>query len=259
MSEITDGPGGGGGRVGNNDNYHNNNSNNNKKKEKTNSGTGAVTTNPNNNNNNKRPTTSSTTTKSLVSLLVYLEGMEIIVELKTGKMYRGIVSSVDGNTMDLILENSFDIHSRHSHRHHHGPSPFGNNDDTNLSRTHEFTTSPTFTKEGNDINSDIRTDIVVDDSATTTTAVALATTAANATISPNITNASTTVQEVPTTTTPTTTTTTTASTVVCIRGPKIRYIHFPEDVVDLAGVIRTGMDREHAAKKMYERGKRKTR
>ena len=154
-----------------------------------NSGTTTTTTTNNNNNNKKRTTTK---TSSLVSLLPYMEGMEIIVELKTGKMYRGILSSIDGNNMDIILENSYDIHNHHrNHRQH-------------TTNHHDITTT------------------------TTTTTVQVQ-------------------EEIPATSTTTT----------CIRGPKIRYIHFPEDVVDLNGVIRTGMDRERSAKNMYKRGKRK--
>lgn len=42
---------------------------------------------------------------------------------------------------------------------------------------------------------------------------------------------------------------------VHIRGPTIRYIHFPDDL-DLTAVIRAGTDRERAAAQKYSRGKR---
>ncbi|VEU40854.1 unnamed protein product [Pseudo-nitzschia multistriata] len=40
---------------------------------------------------------------TIPSLLKYMEGYEVIVELKTGKRHRGILSSADDN-MNLILE-----------------------------------------------------------------------------------------------------------------------------------------------------------
>jgi small nuclear ribonucleoprotein (snRNP)-like protein len=64
---------------------------------------------------------------------------------------------------------------------------------------------------------------------------------------------------------PQTTTTTTADTtdtptptfaIVHIRGSKIRYIHFP-DKVDLAVVIKQGMDRERSVAQKYKRGVRR--
>ena len=45
---------------------------------------------------------------------------------------------------------------------------------------------------------------------------------------------------------------------VHIRGPTIRYIHFPDDL-DLTAVIRVGMDRERSASQKYRRGKRSVR
>eukprot|EP00934_Nitzschia_sp_Nitz4_P005584 Nitzschia sp. Nitz4//scaffold28_size193895//19993//20373//NITZ4_001624-RA/size193895-processed-gene-0.4-mRNA-1//1//CDS//3329545859//5574//frame0 len=41
--------------------------------------------------------------KSLGSLLHFMEGMEVIVELKTGKRHRGILTSAD-NFMNLTIE-----------------------------------------------------------------------------------------------------------------------------------------------------------
>lgn len=43
-----------------------------------------------------------------------------------------------------------------------------------------------------------------------------------------------------------------------IRGPTIRYVHFPPDA-DLAALIRKGMDRERSAAQTYARGKRSSR
>lgn len=52
--------------------------------------------------------------------------------------------------------------------------------------------------------------------------------------------------------------------IVQIRGSKVRYIHFlgdphqeqPNKVVDLAAVVKRGMDRERSASQKYERGLR---
>ena len=41
-----------------------------------------------------------------------------------------------------------------------------------------------------------------------------------------------------------------------IRGSKIRYIHFPDNA-DLGGLVKSGVERERAAKNKYRRGKRK--
>jgi small nuclear ribonucleoprotein (snRNP)-like protein len=65
-----------------------------------------------------------------------------------------------------------------------------------------------------------------------------------------------------TTTTADTTSTTTTDTptpsfaIVHIRGSTIRYIHFPERV-DLAVVIKQGMDRERSVAQKYKRGVRR--
>jgi small nuclear ribonucleoprotein (snRNP)-like protein len=55
---------------------------------------------------NKRKNLSNSTS-TLGSLLKYMEGMEIIVELKTGKRLHGILSSA-GNDMNLTLEQTND-------------------------------------------------------------------------------------------------------------------------------------------------------
>ena len=41
-----------------------------------------------------------------------------------------------------------------------------------------------------------------------------------------------------------------------IRGPKIRYIHFPDNS-DLSSMVTMGVERERIAAKKYNRGKRK--
>lgn len=46
------------------------------------------------------------------------------------------------------------------------------------------------------------------------------------------------------------------ATVLHLRGPSIRYIHFPDDA-DLAGLIRAGQERAIAAANKYRRGIRK--
>jgi small nuclear ribonucleoprotein (snRNP)-like protein len=59
-----------------------------------------------------------------------------------------------------------------------------------------------------------------------------------------------------TTTSDTTTVTPTFFAIVHIRGSTIRYIHFP-DKVDLAVVIKQGMDRERSVAQKYKRGVRR--
>eukprot|EP01083_Nonionella_stella_P002058 5914_1 len=43
--------------------------------------------------------------------------------------------------------------------------------------------------------------------------------------------------------------------IVHIRGPSIRYVHFPDDA-DLPRLVKNGIDRVRAAKDRYQRGKR---
>jgi small nuclear ribonucleoprotein (snRNP)-like protein len=52
-----------------------------------------------------KPKSSSTTDASLGSLLRYMEGIEIIVELKTGKRIRGMLESSD-DYMNLTLDHA---------------------------------------------------------------------------------------------------------------------------------------------------------
>jgi len=44
--------------------------------------------------------------------------------------------------------------------------------------------------------------------------------------------------------------------IVSIRGSSIRYVHFP-DQLDLAGTIRTNVERERNAARMYQKTTRK--
>jgi small nuclear ribonucleoprotein (snRNP)-like protein len=97
--------------------------------------------------------------KSLAPLLRFFEGMELAVELKTGKIYRGTLNSAD-HFMNLDLD---DVAV--------------SNESTRLLHVH-------------------------------------------------------------------------------IRGPTIRYVHFPDDA-DLSAYVRSGVDRERAARKKYTRVLRK--
>ena len=112
--------------------------------------------------------------KSLCSLLHYFIGVELSVELKTGRIYHGTLSTAD-EYMNLTL----------------------------------------------------------DDATTTTTTTTTTTNKQPANTGPLLTS-------------------------VHIRGPTIRYIHFPDDL-DLTRVIRVGMDRERSATQKYRRGKRSVR
>jgi small nuclear ribonucleoprotein (snRNP)-like protein len=106
--------------------------------------------------------------KTLCSLLQYFEGVELSVELKTGRIYRGTLASAD-DYMNLALDNAIQIE----------PPPSRNGDPEMLISCH-------------------------------------------------------------------------------IRGPNIRYIHFP-DYLDLGRVIRMGKDRERAAAQKYKQGTRNNR
>jgi small nuclear ribonucleoprotein (snRNP)-like protein len=131
--------------------------------------------------------------KSLGSFLRHMEGMELIVELKTGRRIRGILESSD-DYMNLTLDEAFD--------------------------------ETTANRQLDDDDDD-------DELGKNATALSTATeTDSNINILP-------------------------ISSSLHIRGPKIRYIHFPDDV-DLNGVVRQGMDRERAAANKYNRGKRKS-
>jgi small nuclear ribonucleoprotein (snRNP)-like protein len=124
--------------------------------------------------------------KSLGSFLRHMEGMELVVELKTGRRIRGILESSD-DYMNLTLDEAFD--------------------ETTANR---------------------QQDVEEQSKVTSITATVIDT---NNSILP-------------------------ISSSLHIRGPKIRYIHFPDDI-DLNGVVRQGMDRERAAANKYNRGKRK--
>jgi small nuclear ribonucleoprotein (snRNP)-like protein len=127
--------------------------------------------------------------KSLGSFLRHMEGMELVVELKTGRRIRGILETSD-DYMNLTLDEAFD--------------------ETTQSRQQDE-------QEQSKITSTTSTSTELDK---------------NNTILP-------------------------ISSSLHIRGPKIRYIHFPDDV-DLNGMVRQGMDRERAAANKYNRSKRKS-
>ena len=127
--------------------------------------------------------------KSLGSFLRHMEGMELVVELKTGRRIRGILESTD-DYMNLTLDEAFDETTANRQQ--------DEEDQGKIAAT-------TFTATDTDTNNNILP----------------------------------------------------ISSSLHIRGPKIRYIHFPDDI-DLNGVVRQGMDRERAAANKYNRGKRKS-
>ena len=136
--------------------------------------------------------------KSLGSFLRHMEGMELVVELKTGRRIRGILESSD-DYMNLTLDEAFDETTANRQQ-----------DEEEQGKIAATTSTAT-------------------DAATTSTATD--------------TDANNTILHI--------------SSSLHIRGPKIRYIHFPDDV-DLNGVVRQGMDRERAAANKYNRAKRKS-
>lgn len=133
------------------------------------------------------------TTKTLPSLLRYMEGYEIIVELKTGRRIQGTLSSAD-DYMNLTL------------------------DDVHPEKTRNATT-PT----NNEKADDEKIEVVVDDNNNNNNLIASSSSILSS---------------------------------LNIRGPQIRYIHFPDNA-DLAGLVRSGVERERNAINQYKRTKRK--
>jgi small nuclear ribonucleoprotein (snRNP)-like protein len=147
--------------------------------------------------------------KTLGSVLRHYEGMELIVELKTGRMYRGTVASAD-EYMNITLDDVEDARGS-------GGAARGTKNDTDDYDEDPPNTYPSSEKKGYSSTS-------------------IAASAAAATGPTNIT--------IP------------ILSSMYIKGPKIRYIHFP-DSADLSALIRRGLDRDRAAANMYNRGKRK--
>jgi small nuclear ribonucleoprotein (snRNP)-like protein len=119
--------------------------------------------------------------KTLGSLLTHLEGIELVVELKTGRMYRGILSNSD-EYMNLTLDDAVDERLRERRA-----------------------------QEQPDNNS-------------------IAALPDNSIL---------------------------LFTSLHIRGPTIRYIHFP-DHADLPNLIKASQEREKTGANKYSRGRRKT-
>jgi small nuclear ribonucleoprotein (snRNP)-like protein len=156
------------------------------------------------NNNNK-----SHHVKTLCSLLRHYEGMELIVELKTGRMYRGTVASAD-EYMNITLDDVEDA------RGIGGGGACGTKNDNDDSEDPP-NTYPSSEKK---------------DYSSTSVAASEAAAAGPRNIPIPILSS------------------------LYIKGPKIRYIHFPDNA-DLSALIRRGLDRDRAAANMYNRGKRK--
>ena len=150
------------------------------------------------------PTPQKAFTKSLASLLKYMEGMEMIVELKTGHRHRGILVSAD-EFMNLTLEGVVTTGS---------PSPQDHGTSSKRRRTEPATAATT----------------------TTTTATTVTTPEQLVDKDDDLFD--------------------TIYSCIDIRGPTIRYIQFPDNA-DLTSTIKSGVDRERAAAKKYNRGKRK--
>ena len=167
---------------------------------------------PNNNHHINHKTKTKTKTKTtngpcLGSFLKYFHGMDMVVELKTGRRIHGILESVD-DAMNMTLENV---------------RPW--------SATTTSTTTTTTTTTSNN-NSSTNSQRWRGDELPT--ALPLPSTRNHDDVSiPMIVTSS-----------------------MHIRGPTIRYIHFP-DHVDLSLLVRTGMEREKAATNKYRRGQRK--
>ena len=151
------------------------------------------------NSNKKAVVTSSSQSKSLGSVLRYMEGMEMIVELKTGQRHRGILTSAD-EFMNLTLS----LVERKGTEQGHQPKI----EDFDLSRPQDDD-EHSMTQNDNSTSAGYHTETLDD-----------------------------------------------VLSSVDIRGPKIRYIHFPDNS-DLTSMVTMGVERERIAAKKYNRGKRK--
>ena len=150
------------------------------------------------NNIKKNPKARTPPAKGMGSLLKFLRGTEMVVELKTGKRFRGVLEECD-DFMNIELADAVD---------------------ENL-LTEDC-------REGEDQQGD---QYHQSDSA------AQASTKSSQQDGPKLLQI-----DIPAT--------------LSIRGPKIRYIQFPDNV-DLNSTIIQGMDRERAARNKYKRGLRK--
>jgi small nuclear ribonucleoprotein (snRNP)-like protein len=153
------------------------------------------------NSNKKAVVTSSSQSKSLGSVLRYMEGMEMIVELKTGQRHRGILTSAD-EFMNLTLS----LVERKGTEQDHPPSKM---QDFHLSRPKDDDDEHSMPQNDNSTSAGYHTETLDD-----------------------------------------------VRSSVDIRGPKIRYIHFPDNS-DLTSMVTMGVERERIAAKKYNRGKRK--
>lgn len=136
--------------------------------------------------------------KSLGSLLRFMEGIEIIVELKNGTRHRGILTTSD-EFMNLTLEGAIELTVR--------------------TRTERSDSTSIAGPDKQDYSSSSAASSTVE-------------TTDNLLLDSNILSS------------------------LDIRGANIRYIQFPDNA-NLTSVVKTGVERERNAMKMYSRGKRK--
>ncbi len=169
--------------------------------------------------------------KSLGSLLKYMEGIEIIVELKTGQRHRGILLTAD-EYMNLTLENVEES-----------------------SRSQVVSSKQDYSS----------IDASISRLTTTSTDITRATTTTNTTVSTAVARAAKDLSWSTSTDTVTSTDRTmtreqvagmTIYSCLDIRGPTIRYIQFPDNA-DVTTLVKTGVDRERMAARKYKRGIRK--
>ena len=190
-----------------------------------------MATNTTKNNNTakkkkKKNTTTTTTTaitkdksnksvsKTLGSLLRHMEGIELIVELKTGIRIRGKLSSSD-EYMNLTLEDAIEEERFHNTIITHEYS-YNDDDDDDDDAIDYNNNNYNFNHNNTTIAEEKEKDQEEEDAS-------------------NIFS---------------------SSLLMSIRGPKIRYIHFPDNA-DLASLVQTGTERERAAANKYKRGKRR--
>ena len=182
----------------------------------------ATNTTKNNNTAKKKKKNTTTTTitkdksksvsKTLGSLLRHMEGIELIVELKTGIRIRGKLSSSD-EYMNLTLEDAIEEERFHNTiiTHEYSYNDDDDDDDDAIdynNNNYNFNHNNTTIADEKDQEEEDASNIF------------------------------------------------SSSLLMSIRGPKIRYIHFPDNA-DLASLVQTGTERERAAANKYKRGKRR--
>lgn len=210
-------------------------------------------------NNNSR---SNSKHKSICSLLRYFVDLEITVELKTGRMYKGILHSAEAD-MSVMLENVICVkgevgRTNKSQQHCQTSQQQFRFDDDNDTEDYYYNTN-CYSKCADTKNYDDTTlaqcaipessqSILISKQQATDDDDAVETTG-SCTDDSNIKPPSSIIES-------TITSSSILMSLMQIRGSMIRYIHFPS-TIDLSLIVKNGIDRERSASQKYKRGLRK--